>query len=219
MIRGILNPGDVFVAVAGAASDGHGFVEAAIARGAVAVLAERPVETPRSNVPVLIVKDLDVHAVAPWRRVCYGDPSRTMRCVGVTGTNGKTSIACFIADMLGALGQRAGYLGTIGWGLSGELEPAALTTESAIILQKRLPSCSNSAPDWTVMEVSSHALDQRRVDAVDFRYAVFSNLTRDHLDYHGTFEDYGAAKARLFAFDGLQAAIVNVDDAFGRTLA
>ena len=212
-----LEPGDVFVAVAGAASDGHSFVEAAIARGAVAVLAERQVEA-GSNVPVLIVKDLDVNRGALAARL-YGDPSRTMRCVGVTGTNGKTSIACFIADMLGSLGQRAGYLGTIGWGLSGALEPAALTTESAIILQKRLTVLRDLGADWAVMEVSSHALDQRRVDAVDFRYAVFSNLTRDHLDYHGTFENYGAAKARLFAFDGLRAAIVNVDDAFGRTLA
>lgn len=209
--------GDLFVAVSGAASDGHRFVRAAVERGAVAVLAERDLEA-AVPVPVVVVAGLAPQRSALASRL-FGAPSSRLKCVGVTGTNGKTSIACFIADMLVALGQKAGYLGTIGWGVPGALETAALTTESAIRVQKRLLSLVEQGLGWAVMEVSSHALDQSRVDAVDFHYAVFSNLSRDHLDYHRDYDSYGAAKARLFALGHLRAAVINVDDEFGRNLA
>ena len=207
--------GDLFVAVRGDASDGHDYVSKAVDSGAVAVLAERAVE---ANVPVVIAEDLKRQRSAIADRI-YGEPSAALTCVGVTGTNGKTSIACFIAELAEKLGRPAGYMGTIGWGEPGALSPASLTTESAIMVQARLAGFRDRALDWAVLEVSSHALDQHRVDAVRFNYAVFSNLSRDHLDYHEDFESYGRAKARLFRFPDLAAAVINLDDDFGRRLA
>jgi len=211
-----VRPGDLFVAVAGDAADGHAYVADAVAAGAIAILAER-----RQNglaVPVVVVDDLKARRSGLAARV-YGEPSRDMICVGITGTNGKTSIACFVTELAGRLGDRAGYMGTIGWGQLGELQGSGLTTESAITVQRRLAAFRTQGIDWAVLEVSSHALDQHRVDAVAFDYAVFSNLTRDHLDYHEDFESYARAKARLFRFPDLKAAIINIDDPFGRTLA
>jgi UDP-N-acetylmuramoyl-L-alanyl-D-glutamate--2,6-diaminopimelate ligase len=207
--------GDVFIAVAGAASDGHEHAQAAVAAGAAAVLAERPL--PQLGVPVVVVRDLKRHRSALASKV-FDQPSRALTCVGVTGTNGKTSIASFVAELADALGERAGYMGTIGWGEVGHLASSSLTTESAITIQRRLAGFRESGLTWAVLEVSSHAMDQHRVDAVVFDYAVFSNLSRDHLDYHGDIETYGAAKARLFELPALKAAVVNVDDAFGRDL-
>ncbi|MGE0625278.1 MAG: UDP-N-acetylmuramoyl-L-alanyl-D-glutamate--2,6-diaminopimelate ligase [Pseudomonadales bacterium] len=211
-----VRPGDLFVAVSGGAADGHAYLADAVAAGAVAVLAERN-ET-AVNVPVIVLEDLKRRRGTLAARV-YGEPSAQMTCVGVTGTNGKTSIACFVAELAGCEGEAAGYMGTIGWGRLGALEASGLTTESAITVQRRLAGFREQGIDWAVLEVSSHALDQHRVDAVAFDYAVFSNLTRDHLDYHQDFDSYGRAKARLFRFPGLEAAIVNIDDPFGRTLA
>lgn len=207
--------GDLFVAIAGEASDGHDYAGVAAAAGAVAVLAERNVEV---DVPVALVDDLKRQRSAIADQV-YGQPSAALTCVGVTGTNGKTSIASFIAELASSLGNPAGYMGTIGWGEPGNLSPASLTTESAIRIQARLADFRDRDLDWAVLEVSSHALDQHRVDAVRFDYAVFSNLSRDHLDYHDSFESYGRAKARLFSFPDLAAAVINLDDDFGRRLA
>lgn len=208
--------GDLFVAVRGAASDGHDFIDLAVEHGAVAVLAERAVASP--GVPLLVVDDLKRQRSAIADRV-FASPSRSLTCVGVTGTNGKTSIACYIAELAGMLGSPAGYMGTIGWGVPGALAVSNLTTESAITVQRRLAGFRDRGCAWAVMEVSSHALDQHRVDGVSFDYAVFSNLSRDHLDYHADFASYGRAKAHLFRFPGLAAAIINLDDAFGRQLA
>ncbi len=210
-----VSAGDLFVAVRGEASDGHDHVQAAVASGAVAVLAERPVQ---AEVPVVVADDLRRQRSAIADRI-FGAPSAALTCVGVTGTNGKTSIACFIAELIEKLGKRAGYMGTIGWGQPGDLSPASLTTESAIMVQARLAGFRDRDLDWAVLEVSSHALDQHRVDAVRFNYAVFSNLSRDHLDYHADLESYGRAKARLFRFPDLAAAVINLDDEFGRQLA
>ena len=206
--------GDLFLAVQGEASDGHDYVAAAVAAGAVAVLAERRVQ---AEVPVLVAQDLKRQRSAVGDLV-YGQPSAALTCVGVTGTNGKTSVACYIAELAAKLGKAAGYMGTIGWGEPGALSSANLTTESAIMVQARLAEFRDSGLDWAVLEVSSHALDQHRVDAVRFNYAVFTNLSRDHLDYHGDFQSYGRAKARLFRFPELTAAVINLDDAFGRQL-
>ncbi len=207
--------GDLFVAVRGEASDGHDYVAAAAASGAVAILAERDVA---ADVPVLVADDLKRQRSAVADLV-YAQPSAALTCVGVTGTNGKTSIACYVAELAARLGRPAGYMGTIGWGEPGALSAASLTTESAIMVQARLADFRDRSLDWAVLEVSSHALDQHRVDAVRFNYAVFSNLSRDHLDYHGDFESYGRAKARLFRFPELAAAVINLDDDFGRALA
>lgn len=208
--------GDLFLAVRGDASDGHDFVSAAIEAGAVAILAERAVADARK--PVVVAADLKRQRSAIADRL-LGRPSAALTCVGVTGTNGKTSISCFIAELVTRLGNRAGYMGTIGWGAPGALEPSNLTTESAIMVQQRLAGFRDQDFGWAVLEVSSHALDQHRVDGVSFDYAVFSNLSRDHLDYHADFESYGRAKAHLFRFPDLAAAIINLDDEFGRKLA
>jgi UDP-N-acetylmuramoyl-L-alanyl-D-glutamate--2,6-diaminopimelate ligase len=209
--------GDLFVAVTGAASDGHRFAEQAVAGGAVAVLAERPL--PSISVPVALVSDLKRLRGTLAARV-FGHPSAALEVVGVTGTNGKTSIACFIAELaMGLSGRPAGYMGTIGWGASGDLEQSNLTTASAITIQRRLARFRDQGFGWAVLEASSHALDQHRLDGVALDYAVFSNLSRDHLDYHGDFDAYGRAKARLFRFAQLKACVINVDDPFGLELA
>lgn len=209
-------PGDAFVAVRGAAADGHRFIDEAVANGAVAVLCEEG--GIQARVPVIVVPELK-NRRGQIARELYGDPSAQLCCFGVTGTNGKTSIAHFIAQLGDALGHPCGYLGTIGWGRLANLQPARLTTVDAITLQKRLRELVDAGSHWAALEVSSHALSQNRVDEIGFDVAVFSNLSRDHLDYHGSFEEYGAAKARLFAFDGLSSAVLNADDEFSQQLA
>ena len=211
-----IEPGDGFVAVKGAAADGHAHAAEAIRRGAVCILAER--ELPDMGVPAVRVPGLRERRGSLAARL-YGDPSRALKCVGVTGTNGKTSIAYHLADLAGALGQRAGYLGTLGWGELPRLAPSALTTADAIATQRRLANLRDRGCVWACLEASSHALAQGRVDDVRFDYAVFSNLTRDHLDYHANFEAYGAAKRRLFEFETVRTAVINTDDAFGHRLA
>lgn len=213
----VVSPGDVFIAVAGGHSDGHEFAAAAVAAGAVAVVAEHALSELPADLPVFVVSNL------PQRRGelaagLYGYPSEALYCIGVTGTNGKTSIASFITDMATQLGTPAGYLGTIGWGDLDDLAPSELTTGSAITIQQRLAQLVELGKQWVVLEASSHALQQERTQAVAFDVAVFSNLSRDHLDYHADFASYGAAKAKLFAYPTLKAAVINVDDAFGQEL-
>jgi UDP-N-acetylmuramoyl-L-alanyl-D-glutamate--2,6-diaminopimelate ligase len=138
---------------------------------------------------------------------------------GFTGTNGKTTCAYLLAQALEAAGQASAYMGTIGVGRPGRLAASALTTGDAVTVQRTLAELRGAGAVNVAMEVSSHALDQSRVAAVRFRTAAFTNLTRDHLDYHGTMDSYGAAKARLFSLAGLESRVINVDDAFGRQLA
>ncbi len=212
----VVRPGDAFIAVRGTATDGHDHVDQAVGRGAVCVLAERHLAD--LDVPVVVVEGLRESRGALAARF-YGEPSRALRCVGVTGTNGKTSIAHHLADLAAGLGQRAGYLGTLGWGELGCLAPSTLTTADAVATQKRLARLRGRGCVWACMEASSHALAQGRLDAVRFEAAVFTNLTRDHLDYHATYSDYGMAKRRLFEYPSVRLAVINVDDAFGRDLA
>ena len=210
-----IEPGDLFLAVQGQSGDGHEFAAAAVKRGAVAVLAERQI--PGLSVPVVVVPDLGSRRGSLAARF-YGNPSEDLYCVGVTGTNGKTSIAHYLADLACRTGRPAGYMGTIGWGRPGALQPARLTTEDPVTVQRNLAALRDQGLQWAVLEVSSHALAQGRVDAVHFDVAVFSNLSRDHLDYHDSAESYGNAKARLFHWPGLKSAVINVDDDFGRAL-
>ena len=149
----------------------------------------------------------------------FGRPSEALRVIGVTGTNGKTSIVQLLASALETLGAKAATIGTLGAGLVGAVDAGERTTPDVISVQGLLAKFRAAGATDVAMEVSSHALDQGRVNAVRFALAVFTNLTRDHLDYHGDMNAYGAAKARLFAWPGLSAAVVNVDDAFGRNLA
>jgi UDP-N-acetylmuramoyl-L-alanyl-D-glutamate--2,6-diaminopimelate ligase len=208
--------GDVFVALQGERHDGHDHAAAAGRSGAVAVLAERPVVD--AGVPVVVVPRLRERLGALAARF-YGEPGRDLCCVGVTGTNGKTSIAHYVADLATRLGLPAGYIGTIGWGRIGALDSAGLTTPDPLTVQRQLAELRDLGCRWAVLEVSSHALVQDRVREVPFRTAVFSNLSRDHLDYHGDMATYGAAKARLFAWQSLEVAVINADDPFGRQLA
>jgi UDP-N-acetylmuramoyl-L-alanyl-D-glutamate--2,6-diaminopimelate ligase len=208
--------GSLFIACRGDARDGHAFVRSAVAAGAAAVVVERDVgEQP---VPVVRLEDTR-RAAGEIAARFHGHPSRRMRCIGVTGTNGKTSVTFHTAELLSRVGMPAGYGGTLGWGIGARRCRASLTTEDAATLQRRLADLSAHGARFAALEVSSHALEQGRADAVEFAVAVFTNLTRDHLDYHGTMEQYGAAKARLFALRSVRHAVINVDDAFGRGLA
>ncbi len=149
----------------------------------------------------------------------YGHPSRNLWVAGVTGTNGKTSCSHWIAQSLSRLGRKTAVIGTIGGGFPGALEPALNTTPDAVTLQSRLADFRMRGAVACAMEVSSHGIEQGRVGGVEFDVALFTNLSRDHLDYHKTMEDYAAAKAKLFHWPQLKHAIVNLDDGFGQQLA
>ena len=215
-------PGSAFLAVRGTQEHGLKFAPQAVAHGATAVLWEPApaavVPDLPSDIVVAPVVRLREHASEIAARF-FGSPSAAMSVAGVTGTNGKTTCAYLLAQALEAAGRPAGYMGTIGVGRPGALAASSLTTGDAVTVQRSLAKLHAGGAGNVAMEVSSHALDQSRVGAVRFRTAAFTNLTRDHLDYHGSMESYGAAKARLFTRDDLESRVINVDDAFGRQLA
>lgn len=209
-----LQPGEVFVAVPGVASDGRHFISQAISAGAAVVLADaetfsvdlqQPV--PCVNLPGLAGQVGDL--AARW----FGEPANRLRITGVTGTNGKTSITWFLRDALNALGHACGLIGTLGVGLKGQEGSTGHTTPDPITLQKALLDLCDAGADSVAMEVSSHALDQHRLGSTPVRIAVFSNLSRDHLDYHGDMDTYLLAKVALFTRPELQEAVINSDDA------
>jgi UDP-N-acetylmuramoyl-L-alanyl-D-glutamate--2,6-diaminopimelate ligase len=214
-----LGPGDAFAAYPGAHRDGRAYIPDAIARGAGAILWEtqgfhwnRAWKLPHLPIDELKAK-LGFIADA-----VYGHPSHDLWMVGVTGTNGKTSCAHWIAAGLDAAGRRAAVLGTLGNGLIGALESGTNTTPDAALLQQMLADYRAAGAQAAVMEVSSHGIDQGRVNGVAFDVALFTNLSRDHLDYHTTMAAYGAAKAKLLAWPGLRVGVINADDAFGQSL-
>jgi UDP-N-acetylmuramoyl-L-alanyl-D-glutamate--2,6-diaminopimelate ligase len=214
-----VEPGVAFAAYPGAARDGRAFIGDALARGAAGVLWEPrdfqwSAEWHAPNVPVPDLK----RAVGHVADFLYGSPSQSLWMVGVTGTNGKTSCAHWIAHALEHCGRRAAILGTLGNGLVGALAPASNTTPDACVLHELLAQLRHAGAQAVAMEVSSHGLDQGRLNGVAFDVALFTNLSRDHLDYHGTMAAYGAAKARLFAWPGLRTLVVNADDDFGRSV-
>jgi UDP-N-acetylmuramoyl-L-alanyl-D-glutamate--2,6-diaminopimelate ligase len=215
-----VRPGDLFLAVPGTAQDGRLHIADAIARGASAVAyeAEGASEMRDSAADLIAMKGLAGQLSAIAGRF-YGEPSRALRLVGVTGTNGKTSVSQLLAQALDLLGERCGIVGTLGSGFHGELVQGQHTTPDPIGVQAMLANLKQAGAKAVAMEVSSHGLDQGRVAALDFSVAVFTNLSRDHLDYHGTMAAYGAAKAALFARAGLRCRVLNVDDQFGRELA
>ena len=213
-----LKPGDAFVAIAGFGAHGLKFVDQARASGAVAILFEAPA-------PLDIPAPADAIAVPNLRARLgeladrfHGRVTDAMTMVGVTGTNGKTSTVQLLAQAWALRGVRSGTVGTLGAGLYGQVTPTGFTTPLVLKLHDLLAQMHDDGAQAVAMEVSSHALDQGRVDGVHFDVAVFTNLTRDHLDYHGDMETYGAAKARLFAWPGLKAAAINLDDEYGRRL-
>ncbi|GAB3378816.1 UDP-N-acetylmuramoyl-L-alanyl-D-glutamate--2,6-diaminopimelate ligase [Lysobacter fragariae] len=213
-----VRPGSAFVAIAGFGAHGLKFVEQARAAGAVAILFEPPA-------PADLPAPSDAIAVPNLRARLgeladrfHGRVTNAMTVVGVTGTNGKTSTVQLIAQAWTLRGTRCGTIGTLGAGLYGQVTPTGFTTPLVLKLHELLAQLHDAGAQAVAMEVSSHALDQGRVDGVHFDVAVFTNLTRDHLDYHGDMETYGAAKARLFAWPGLKAAVINLDDDYGRQL-
>ena len=217
-----IRAGDAFVAIAGFGAHGLKFVAQAEAAGASAILFEPPMPdefaaSASRDVPMIAVPGLRARLGA-MADAFHGAPTRAMTTVGVTGTNGKTSTVQLLAQAWTLRGRRAGTIGTLGAGLYGEAVPTGFTTPLVLQLHALLAELRDKGAEAVAMEVSSHALDQGRVDGVHFGVGVFTNLTRDHLDYHGTMDAYGAAKARLFAWPGLGAAVINLDDAFGDTL-
>ena len=219
--RGVVR-GGAFLASQGRRSHGLAHVATAVARGAAAVLWEPVpgVEAPSLPADVIgvPVPSLGARAGELADRF-FRTPSADLKVAGVTGTNGKTTTAYLLAQAADAVGRRGAYLGTLGAGRPGRLASVDLTTPDAVSVHRRLAEARDDGSDTLAMEVSSHALDQGRVGGVRFDTAVFTNLSRDHLDYHGTLEAYGAAKTRLFRALGLRSAVINVRDPFGRELA
>jgi UDP-N-acetylmuramoyl-L-alanyl-D-glutamate--2,6-diaminopimelate ligase len=213
-----LRTGDAFVAIAGFGAHGLNFAAQAKAAGAAAILFEPPAPA-ELDAPVDAIAVADLRArLGAMADAFHSEPSRTMTTVGVTGTNGKTSTVQLLAQAWTLLGRRAGTIGTLGAGLYGDAVPTGFTTPLVLQLHALLAQLRDAGADAVAMEVSSHALDQGRVDGVHFKVGVFTNLTRDHLDYHGTMAAYGDAKAKLFAWPELESAVLNLDDAFGRAL-
>ena len=214
-----VEPGVAFAALPGLHADGRRFVPDAIARGASAVFWEAQgfAWDTKWRAPNVGVEALQAR-LGQIADFIYGSPSQDLWLAGVTGTNGKTSCALWIAQALDACGRRAGVLGTLGNGLVGALAPASHTTPDVTVLHELLRQFAAAGAKAVAMEVSSHGLDQGRVNGARFDVALFTNLTRDHLDYHGTMAAYGAAKARLFAWPGLSTAVINADDPFGQSL-
>ena len=214
--------GGAFVALPGIRTHGIGFAAQAVQAGARVILWEpvAGIGAPRTppEVCVIAVPELTSRLGAIADRF-FDAPSASMRVVGVTGTNGKTTTAYVIAAALQSVGESSAYAGTLGHGPIGALRTGAYTTPDCVTVHRQLAELRDAGVRLLGMEVSSHALDQHRVDGVRFDTAVFTNLTRDHLDYHETFDAYGEAKAKLFAWSGLKRAIINVEDAFGRELA
>ncbi len=210
-----VTPGDAFVAIAGFGAHGLNFVDAARAAGASAVLFEPPAPAhlppPADAIPVTGLRA----RMGKLADTFHGQPSAAMTTVGVTGTNGKTSTVQLLAQAWTLRGQKAGSIGTLGSGIWPTIVPTGFTTPLVLRLHALLAELRDEGAAAVAMEVSSHALDQGRVDGVHFDVAVFTNLTRDHLDYHGDMTAYGAAKLRLFRWPGLRAAVINLDDGFG----
>ena len=228
-----VKPGDGFVALPGTTQHGMAFALQAQAAGASVVIWQPApgVTVPNGlTIPTVAVEDLRAH-LGDIAAKLYGQPGDSLRITGVTGTNGKTSTTLLLAQALNLLGQCCGSIGTLGVKLENAPETAAIelsqaelsqadirTTPDAISVQRTLRGLVDQGAAAVAMEVSSHALDQQRVNGVPFKLAIFTNLTREHLDYHETMAAYGAAKAKLFEFATLKSAVINIDDEFGRTL-
>ena len=212
-------PGTVFAAYPGEARDGRDFIAQAVAQRVDGVLweADHYQWDPALDVPNAGVLGLKTR-IGEIAAHVYGEPSRALHMVGVTGTNGKTSVAHWVAQAFTQLGRKTAIIGTVGNGFPDALTPALNTTPDAIDLQQRLAHYRQQGAAACAMEVSSHGLAQGRLNGTTFNVAVLTNLSRDHLDYHGDMDSYADAKARLFSWPGLEWVVVNVDDAFGQRL-
>src|SRR5438046_7146316 len=216
-----VTPGMVFVAIPGQKTDGHGFISSAVDRGATAIVCEQDgfVSPRATKIKVVDAREALARAAAAY----YQHPSKKLKVIGVTGTNGKTTVAVIVKQVWQEAGVNCGLIGTVRYEIGDRVIPAQRTTPEAVEIQQMMAQMLRADCQACVMEVSSHALEQKRVCCVEFDAAVFTNLTQDHLDYHGTMENYFAAKKRLFASleQGTKSAgaIVNIDDPFGARLS
>jgi UDP-N-acetylmuramoyl-L-alanyl-D-glutamate--2,6-diaminopimelate ligase len=205
-------PGTLFFCVPGFTSDGHDFAPEAVERGAAALVCERPLGL---DVPEVVVPDVRTE-MGPVAARFYGDPTAELNVVGITGTNGKTTVAFLLRELLEAGGIQTGLLGTVKYVVGGREEPVKRTTPEAVDVQASFRRMLDGGDRACAMEVSSHALALGRSNAIRFACRVFTNLTQDHLDFHESMEDYFLAKVKLFEEPG--PAVVNVDDPYGRRL-
>ena len=218
-----IEPGHLFVALKGHVQDGHRYIDDAIQRGASAVVAER-IPTGKGEVAMIRVTD-SRKALSRLAIEYYGRPFLGLNMIGITGTNGKTTTSFILEQILGRSGRNPGVVGTINYRFSGKTFPAPMTTPESLDLMQLLREMTDHGVSDAIMEVSSHALDQGRVEGCPFRVAIFTNLTRDHLDYHHTMDAYFEAKSRLFQDLGAKGgnkpdtAVVNLDDPRGRAMA
>ncbi len=208
-----VEPGDVFVCIKGFATDGHQYAQKAIENGAVAIVAQDSVE---ADVPVVYVKDSRM-ALAQMSKVYYGKPDEKMKIIGITGTNGKTTVTYLIKHILEHYGHKVGLIGTNQNMIGDQVLPTERTTPESKELYAMFADMAEAGCSHVVMEVSSHALYLHRVGGIQYEVGVFTNLTQDHLDFHGDMENYFLAKAMLF--DVCNNSVVNTDDAYGKRLA
>ena len=216
-----VKPGSLFVAMRGESSDGNRFIDQAIQAGAVAIVTDSPAETPREGVAWTLVPH-GRRALARISENFYKRPAERIACTGITGTNGKSTTAFLIESILSAAGRKSALIGTIEYHVAGKVYPAPHTTPEALELARLFNEALSQGAHEAVMEVSSHALAQQRVFGVPFDVAVFTNLTRDHLDYHKTMEEYFRSKRVLFegcGTDPPRAVVTNADDEYGVQLA
>ncbi len=209
-----VGPGTLFFCVPGEKVDGHEFAVEAVGAGAPALVVERELDLPVAQV---VVEDVRA-AMAPLAARFWGDPTAELKVVGITGTNGKTTTAFLVQEILEAAGTRSGLLGTVKQLVGGVEEEVERTTPEAIDLQATFRRMLEGGDRACAMEVSSHALALHRCDAVHFELALFTNLTQDHLDFHGDMEDYFRSKRMLFEM-APRISVVNVDDPYGRRIA
>ncbi|MBO5972919.1 MAG: UDP-N-acetylmuramoyl-L-alanyl-D-glutamate--2,6-diaminopimelate ligase [Alistipes sp.] len=210
--------GACFFAVRGTVSDGHSYIASAIERGASAIVCESLPETLMEGISYILVEDSNV-AMAHIAAAFYDHPSEELRLVGVTGTNGKTTTATLLYDMFMAMGYKAGLISTVIYRIGERSIPSTHTTPDSIRLNKMMREMVDEGCDYCFMEVSSHAAAQHRIEALHFAGALFSNLTHDHLDYHGTYKEYIRAKKSFFDALGKDAwAVVNIDDRNGEVM-
>jgi len=222
----LIEPGDVYIAVAGATTHGVLYAAAAIESGAVAVLASSDGFHQQAhivkalldaNCVVVEVPDLESQ-IAEIASRFYGAPDQSLTLIAVTGTDGKTSVCRFISQAFAAANKSCGYIGTLGWGLGADLQNTALTTPDAVTLRRMLAELRDQGAQLVALEASSHGIAEGRLDGLSLDVAVLTNLGRDHLDYHKTLSAYRAAKSRLFSWSGLSAVVLNGCDAFGQEL-
>lgn len=211
--------GTLFFAYPGAVTDGRNYIDNAIANGAVAILYDPSdfIISKKYIVPVIAINNLK-NKLADIAACYYSYPTKLLDVIGVTGTNGKTTVAFQLAKSYSLLGAKSSYIGTIGQGSVESLNPLANTTPDGICLQKLFYEYYNSNVEKVCMEVSSHALEEHRTNNIDFKQAIYTNLSHEHLDFHHTMQNYAAAKAKLFEFDSLRNAVINADDAYAEVM-